>query len=161
MQTAPIQGIDSRTFRTTMGSFATGVTVVSTHHAGKIHAMTANAFISVSLEPPLVLVSIGQKARMHSMLVLGMPLGISILGEHQRALSDHFAGRASNAAPTWNWEDDTPLLGQAVGHVAGRVVALHPAGDHSLVIAHVTYVANSDHLPLVFHNGQYTALQQA
>lgn len=56
--------MDDRLFRNAMGKFATGVTVISTEHNGDIHGMTANAFMSISLNPKLVLISIGEKAKM-------------------------------------------------------------------------------------------------
>jgi flavin reductase (DIM6/NTAB) family NADH-FMN oxidoreductase RutF len=158
MIAAPIS-IDRRTFRATMGRFATGVTVISTAVADQVHAMTANAFMSVSLDPPLVAVSIGCGARMHGLLRHDAPLGISILAEDQAALSDHFAGRAAaDVLPRWRWLDDVPLLHGTVAQVATRIVALHPAGDHTLVVGEVLHVAHDDRPPLVFHAGRYTQL---
>lgn len=159
MQSSITNTIDPRAFRATMGRFATGVTVVTTQVAGQIHGMTANAFVSVSLAPPLVLVSIGQKARMHRLLALDMPLGISVLGAHQTTLSDHFAGRGNAAELSWQWADDIPLLAGAIAQIAGNVVALYPAGDHTLVVVHVALAAHSDDEPLLFHAGSYTKLR--
>ena len=84
--------------RRTLGMFATGVTVVTTLKGEQVHGMTANAFMSVSLEPPLVLVSIDRRTRMCGLLHVGGHYGVSVLCETQSALSDRFAGRAANGA---------------------------------------------------------------
>ena len=79
--------------------FATGVTVITTRHGEQLHGMTANAFMSASLNPPLVLISVDRRARMCDMLHQGSRYGVSILAEEQSSLSDHFAGRADEGAP--------------------------------------------------------------
>ena len=74
--------------------FATGVTVITTARQGdQVHGMTANAFMSVSLRPPLVVISVDRRAKMHALLHEGRRYGISVLADEQRALSDRFAGR--------------------------------------------------------------------
>ena len=86
-------------FRRTLGRFATGVTVITTMAGEQVHGMTANAFMSVSLRPPLVLISVDKRARMHPMLHVDKAIGISVLGHDQEDLSDHFAGRARDHQP--------------------------------------------------------------
>ena len=76
-----------------MGRFATGVTVVTAAHAEHAHGMTANAFMSISLTPPLVLVSVDLRAHMNQYLTLGSCYGVNILSEQQEAFSRHFSGR--------------------------------------------------------------------
>lgn len=155
----PGAAIDARTFRAAMGHFATGVTVITHASAGNVHAMTANAFLSVSLHPALVLVSIGEQARMRGLLAIGQPFGISVLAENQAALSNHFAGRPNaHAAFAWQWTADVPLLAGAVAHVAARVVAAHAAGDHTLFIGQVEHLAHGAGQPLIFHAGGYARL---
>ncbi|MDQ4030125.1 MAG: flavin reductase family protein, partial [Actinomycetota bacterium] len=80
--------------RRTLGMFATGVTVITTRLGDQIHGMTANAFMSVSLTPPLILISIDRRAKLNGMLGEGVRFGISVLEASQAALSDRFAGRA-------------------------------------------------------------------
>ncbi len=91
--TAMEEAIDRRALRDTLGRFATGVTVVSTASQDGVHAMTANAFTSVSLEPPLVLVSVDNRTRMHRMLPDTRRYGVSVLAADQERLAMHFAGR--------------------------------------------------------------------
>ena len=86
--------IDPTEFRRTLGRFATGVTVVSAYdEGGNPRGLTANAFMSVSLDPPLVLVSLDNRSRTKPVLERAGRYGVSVLAEEQRALSDHFAGR--------------------------------------------------------------------
>src|SRR6266498_1404078 len=84
-------------FRRTLGMFATGVTVITTRDGDQVHGMTANAFMSVSLRPPLVLISVDRRARTHALLHVGKTFGVSVLGHDQVSLSDHFAGRTGEA----------------------------------------------------------------
>ena len=157
MLSAAATSIDPRAFRTTMGRFATGVTVISTLVDGQVHAMTANAFLSVSLEPPMVLISIGRRARMHTLLKTGDWFGVSVLAADQESLSNHFAGRSQVEAPIrWQWAGDVPLLAGAIAHVSAQVVAQHPAGDHSLFIGQVDHLDQQPGSPLVFHAGAYS-----
>ena len=80
-------------FRRTLGMFATGVTIITTQSGDQVHGMTANAFMSVSLRPPLVLISVDKRAKMNNLLREGVRFGVNVLAEDQRELSDHFAGR--------------------------------------------------------------------
>src|SRR5580704_7419305 len=84
------QPFDSKLFRNALGRFASGVTVVTAHHDSKTHGMTANAFVSVSLDPPLVLVSLDNRSNMHRMLGGKGKYGISVLSREQQVLSNHF-----------------------------------------------------------------------
>ncbi|TMD24435.1 MAG: flavin reductase family protein [Chloroflexi bacterium] len=128
--------IDARLFRSTMGRFATGVTVVTvSHDDGYPHAITVNAFLSVSLDPPLVLVSINNRSRMNTHLHLGKRYGINVLAASQEEHSRHFGGRPVEGLEV-NWlprlDTDAPLLDGCVAHIVARVVDIHPAGDHTL-----------------------------
>lgn len=153
-------GIDPLEFRKTLGRFASGITVVTTVHEGSAHGMTANAFVSVSLEPPLVLVSIDNRSHMHKMLPESGRYGVSILSENQEALSQHFAGRPQEGLEIpFVWRREVPLLEGAVGQLVCRVVDVHPAGDHTLYIGEVEYLAQRDDVPLLFYTGRYANLR--
>src|SRR5919109_4434265 len=95
---AGLEGDPAVAFRRTLGMFATGITVLTTRAGETVHGMTANAFMSVSLQPPLVLVSIDRRARMSNLLHEGTRFGVNVLEVSQAALSDRFAGRASDGA---------------------------------------------------------------
>ncbi|HET7160283.1 MAG TPA: flavin reductase family protein [Burkholderiales bacterium] len=150
---------DARTFRATMGRFATGVTVVTTGQEGSVHGMTANAFLSVSLEPPLVLVSVDHRARIAQHLAVGARYGINILSEKQEDLSKHFGGRPQEGIHIpFVWHDSTPMLDGCVAQIVARVVDIHPAGDHALYIGQVEYLRWWEKRPLLFYAGQYDQL---
>src|SRR3954463_1392190 len=85
--------MDDRQFRTAMGKFATGVTVIATDVDGDVHGMTANAFMSVSLDPKLVVISIGEKARILEKIKQSKTFSVNILAADQQELSMIFAGQ--------------------------------------------------------------------
>jgi flavin reductase (DIM6/NTAB) family NADH-FMN oxidoreductase RutF len=144
-------------FRRTLGMFATGVTVITTLSGDQVHGMTANAFMSVSLQPPLILISVDRRARMNGLLREGARYGVSVLEEGQAALSDRFAGRSVDGGPEPRFEivHDTPLVEGALAHLAARVVRSYWGGDHSLFLGQVEYVRYGEGTPLLFHGGRY------
>jgi flavin reductase (DIM6/NTAB) family NADH-FMN oxidoreductase RutF len=146
----------ARNLRQVMGRFATGVTVVTTVHRETIHGMTANAFLSVSLRPPLVLVSLG-RCRMSEMLPLTRRYGVSVLAHDQEHFAAHFAAqRQSPVEPSFVWHEGLPLLDGALAHLACRVVDVHPAGDHVLWIGEVEHLRHDDDgEPLLFYTGRF------
>ena len=151
--------IDPMVFRNTLGSFASGVVVITTVTTeGEVHGMTANGFVSVSLDPPLVLVSVGERARMHQKLSECPRYGISILSEDQVHIAKHFAGKPQDIPPTFLWHDGLPLLDGAVGHLTCSTADRHPSGDHTLFIGRVDDLLHTGGAPLTFHAGEFGAL---
>ncbi len=151
--------MDDRLFRNAMGKFATGITVVTTEIDGQPYGMTANAFMSVSLQPRLVLVSIGANAQMHGRIMRSQRYGVSILAEHQQEVSALFAGQSRAETPvTFDRLGDLPVIKEAIAHIACTVVASHEAGDHTLFIGEVTDIRLQDGEPLLFSQGKYRAL---
>jgi flavin reductase (DIM6/NTAB) family NADH-FMN oxidoreductase RutF len=147
--------------RQTLGMFATGVTVITTATGDQIHGMTANAFMSVSLEPPLVLISVDRRTKMCSMLHHEQRFGVSVLAADQHALSDRFAGRADEDAPepAFAIVHETPLVEGAAAMFVSRVARSYWGGDHSLFLGKVEYAhRDPDARPLLFHGGQYGRL---
>jgi flavin reductase (DIM6/NTAB) family NADH-FMN oxidoreductase RutF len=144
-------------FRRTLGMFATGVTVLTTRRGDQVHGMTANAFMSVSLEPPLVLISLERRARLASMLHEGTRYGVSVLADGQAGLSDRFAGREGGELPEPRFVTvrETPLVDGALAHLVARVVRSYWGGDHSLFLGQVEYARYGEGRPLLFHRGQY------
>jgi flavin reductase (DIM6/NTAB) family NADH-FMN oxidoreductase RutF len=151
-----LEGDPAIAFRRTLGMFATGVTVLTTRTGESVHGMTANAFMSVSLTPPLVLVSIDRRARMCELLHEGTHFGVNVLEAHQAGLSDRFAGRAGEGIePTFELVHDTPLVDGALAHLVARVVRSYWGGDHSLFLGRVEYAHYGEGEPLLFHGGRY------
>ena len=144
--------------RQTLGMFATGVTVITTLVDEQVHGMTANAFMSVSLEPPLVLISVDRRTKMCSLLYEGQRFAVSVLADDQRALSDRFARRAPDDAPAPSFAvvHDTPLVEGSAAHFVARVHRSYWGGDHSLFLGRVEYARFEPNArPLLFHGGQY------
>jgi flavin reductase (DIM6/NTAB) family NADH-FMN oxidoreductase RutF len=143
-------------FRRTLGMFATGVTVLTTRLGEQAHGMTVNAFMSVSLSPPLVLVSLDRRAKMSGMLHVGSRYGVSVLAQGQEDLSDHFARRSpERVVPEYVVVRETPLVEGALAHLVARVVRSYWGGDHSLFLGLVEYARYGEGEPLLFHGGRY------
>src|ERR671921_2953269 len=147
--------------RRTLGMFATGVTIITTRQGEQVHGMTANAFMSVSLEPPLVLISVDRRTKMCRLLHEGRTYGVSVLAETQSGLSDRFAGRpAAPDAPEPRFEviHDTPVVDGALAGFVARVVRSYWGGDHSLFLGRVEFARTGEGAPLLFHGGRYERL---
>ena len=138
--------------------FATGVTVITALKGDEVHGMTANAFMSVSLEPPLVLISVDRRTKMCALLHEGMHYGVSVLCATQAELSDRFAGRSDQAEPRFAIVKDTPLVDGALAHFVARVEKSYWGGDHSLFLGRVEYARQNPGTPLLFHGGRYEKL---
>lgn len=122
--------------------------------------MTASAFVSVSLEPPLVLVSLDNRSYMQKILPSVGRYGISVLGERQEQISNHFAGRTVEGIHIrFVTEKGVPLLEGALAHFVVAVMDAHRAGDHTLYIGRVEYFEAHEDKPLVFYAGQYQQLR--
>lgn len=152
---------DARSFRTLMGRFATGVTVVTYDCDGLPAGLTANGFLSVSMKPPLVLVSVRSGSRFTRHVKAGSLYGVNLLAERQQYLSGHFGGRPDETAHPQFWQHQSlPLLEGCLGYIVARVVDVHVAGDHELFIGEITHLAlGSDAAPLIFFAGRYKRLQ--
>jgi flavin reductase (DIM6/NTAB) family NADH-FMN oxidoreductase RutF len=153
--------VDPKLFRSVMGLFASGVTVVTYWSDGKESGMTANAFISVSLSPPLILVSVKKEGRFNDFVKKGDKYGISFLADSQQNISSHFGGRFDeNLQVPFFYEADTPLIKGGIGHIVATTVDIHPAGDHLLYIAEIEYLAPAEQSkPLVFFGGKYKQIE--
>jgi flavin reductase (DIM6/NTAB) family NADH-FMN oxidoreductase RutF len=153
--------IEPRRFRSALGRFCTGVTVVTTERDGEIHAMTANAFTSVSLDPPLVLVSIDHRTRMHALLPDTRRYGVSVLASDQERTAWHFAGRPmADTGELFTWMGDVPVVRGAIAHVACTLYDEHDAGDHTLYLGEVVSIDERPGEPLLFHGGAFGTMSR-
>ncbi len=145
-------------FKQALGRFASGVTVIAVNDGEGQRGMTASAFLSVSLDPPLVLVSVGKKAHMHAHLLHGARWSASILAHDQAALSGHFAGYGE-AEVRWEGEQSgPPHLAGALAWVECMPFAAHDAGDHTLFVGQVVAAGHREGIPLVYSQGKYRDL---
>jgi flavin reductase len=154
--------VDAKLFRSVMGRFATGVTVITAETDGVVRGMTANSFMSVSLAPPLCLVSIAVNAHMHKHLLVAGRFGVSILAEGQEQLSLHFAGRGREHLPV-NFEHiaNTPVLKHASAVIVALTQACHACGDHTLFVGRLVHLLDHGKEPLVYYAGKYGAFVPA
>lgn len=133
---------------------------MTTGAGDEVHGMTANAFTSVSLDPPLVLVSIATTARMDQLIRETGHYGVSILCRSQEPISMHFAGgKQCPDEVRFIERAGVPLLDGALVHLACSVHDSHPAGDHTLHIGHVDHLWSEHGDPLVFFTGTFRALE--
>jgi len=152
-----------------MGSFATGVTVITVDHEGEVEGMTANAFTSVSLDPLLVLVCVHQRARTHARLHAKKRFGVNVLAEDQRAISEYYARAMAShqeaekeaGARFDRTKHGTPVLHGALAYLECRLHSAQDAGDHTIFIAEVEDVVVREGEPLLYFRGQYRRMHPA
>jgi flavin reductase (DIM6/NTAB) family NADH-FMN oxidoreductase RutF len=152
--------IDPKQFRNALGHFLSGVTVMVTEDEDELHGMTASAFVSVSLDPPLVLVSVAKKASIHDRVARAGRFSISVLAASQEGLSNHFAGYGKGE-PVLTWIRDgwdTPVIDGAIAQLSCNLWATHPGGDHTLYVGEVTHINVPGGAPLAYFCGGYVAV---
>lgn len=154
-------------YRKTIGLFATGVTVLLAEKDGELRGMTANAITSLSLDPTLLIVCPSKKSRFAQLMEEGVPFTVSILGDHEEEVSNHFAkthdsglqGEEGEPYALTRWEDESlaPRLTDCIGAMACRVHQVHDGGDHWIVVGEVTdlYDLEGELWPLLFFRGRY------
>lgn len=159
-------GVDSDAYRHVMGRLAKGVAVLTTTAFGHDHALTADSVTSVSLDPVLLLVCIETDARFHDAVLASRVFGVSMLAADQRGIAAWFATRGRplpgqmDRAPHIRGSSGVPLLEGALATLECSVRDVHPAGDHSIIVAAVDEVAlaGDPHAALVHFRGQYSLL---
>ena len=147
-----------REFRDAMGQFVTGVVVIATRNEGAVHAMTANAFMSGSIDPFLVLVSVARTARTHQYVREARHYGISILPQTQQWISNHFAGkRTPDHNPVFESLDGAPVIAGAIVRLAADLYHEYLCGDHTLFVGKVRALeVDRNHTkPLLYYGGRY------
>lgn len=157
--------MEPRIFRQVLGRFATGITVVTTGTPQDFHGMTANAFASVSLDPPLVLVAVDRRARTCQRIPQFRAFGVNILKADQAQLSDRFAGRieSQDAPPPalrlFTAVTGTPLLEGTAAQLDCALYQSHEAGDHIIFVGQVLQARLDEAAePLLFFASRYHRL---
>ena len=146
-----------REFRDALGRFATGITVVTTSTPAGPIGITANSFTSVSLDPPIVLWSIGRHSRRFAAFAGCERFAVHVLGAEQLALSQRFArsGNAFEGLAHDLSDAGVPLLGGCLSRFECTRISAHEGGDHLIVVAGVTAATLRDGAPLLFFGGGY------
>lgn len=156
--------MDPREIRHVMGHFATGVTIITTKDgSGAPNGITANAFTSLSLDPPLVLVCIDNKANCYRCFEESKLFAVNLLGEHQEHLSTRFATKGVEKFEGIAWHfghEGLPLLEEAIGYIQCRVTNTYEGGDHTIYLGSVVSAEAAGDRPLLFFKGKYRRLPE-
>ncbi len=156
--------IDPTEFRSVLGRFASGITVIATRDAsGANHGMTVSAFSSLSLVPPLVIVCIGHAATISGAIATATHFGVSVLGAHQQAVAQRFAESDTDrfeGIATSLGIGNVPLIDGAIGWLACKVQARHEGGDHTIVVGEVLDAGTREGEPLLHYRGIYRRFNQ-
>lgn len=153
--------MEERQFRIAMGKFATGVNVIATEVEGEVHGMTANAFMSVSLDPKLIVISIGENAAMLNKIRQSKKFSVNVLEEKQQKESMIFSGQIeSEEKIVFDELAGVPVLPNTLAQISCEVTNEHVEGDHSLFIGKVIDIKLNEGEPLIFSNGKYRKLAE-
>ncbi len=158
------RGVEPPQFRQLLGRFATGVTVLTTRTPdGEPIGMTASSIASVSLDPPLVLVSVEKAHDMHAALEQGSHFVLNILSAEQEALSRRFAGADQDRFRGVSYQENErgiPLIEGVVAHIECEKRTAVPGGDHTIFIGLVVGGDATDKRPLLYYRGGYAELSR-
>lgn len=160
----PLARIDAGRYRSVLGRFATGVTVMTVAAPdGRRAGVTANSFNTVSMEPPLILWSLALKAPSLPLFRDSTHFAVNILASDQRDIAlrfarpseDKFHGVAVDAGTC-----GPPLIRGAIAHIECRTAYRYPGGDHEIIVGEILRMDGFDGLPLVFHSGRFCGVVQ-
>ena len=157
--------LDKASFRHVMGHFASGVTIMTTSAAGRMHGMTVSAFASQSLDPLLILVSVERSTVMHQLLAQSGAFAINILDEHGEGTARFFADNARLKGPEFRdgayhlGTTGSPILAEATGYLEATVDRTLDAGDHTIIVGRVVALRIvRDAPPLIYYRSGYRGL---
>jgi flavin reductase (DIM6/NTAB) family NADH-FMN oxidoreductase RutF len=154
--------VEKAEFRRALGHFAAGVTVVTTKLSdGQAVGITVTAFSSLSLDPPLALICIDKRARIHDRLQVGSAFAVNLLAQDQEFVSRRFASSEPDQFREIGYRDGTtgaPLIAGAIATVECRITDLLPGGDHTIVIGTVEATSVAEGKPLLYFRGGYGQL---
>ena len=158
------RGVEPPLFRQLLGRFATGVTVVTSRSGdGEPVGMTANSLSSVSLQPPLVLVSVEKGHEMHAAMETGTHYVFNILSSEQEALSRRFAASEPNRFRGVSYRENQhgiAILDGVVAHIECEKQGAVPGGDHTIFVGLVVGGDTTDKRPLLYYRGGYAGLSR-
>lgn len=157
---ATMDTIDPRDLRECCGRFATGVTVITTRTDEGDHGTTVSAFMSVSLDPPLISISLNRRSKILGKVQTSRRFAVNILSQHMRPHALHFAGRPDETLTGLFLENQgLPVLQDAAAVIVADVVQEVEAGDHVVLLGHVRHLERDPAAaPLLYHAGQFGSL---
>ena len=165
VQPASQSHLDPEQLRRAMRAWTTGVTILTSAYNDQRYGMTVNSFTSISLEPPLVCVTMKRLTHTHELVEKSGEFSVTILSHNQKELSDRFAGKIPDihdrfeGVETEVIELDSPLIRGGVAFFNCRVIHAYPVGENTLFVAEVVAArGEGDGEPLVYHNRAYWKL---
>jgi flavin reductase (DIM6/NTAB) family NADH-FMN oxidoreductase RutF len=157
--------LDKGSFRHAMSHFASGVTIMTTSVAGRMHGMTVSAFASQSLDPLLILVSVERSTTMHKLVMESRAFAINILGEQGEGTARFFADNARLAGPEFKQgayhlgASGSPILEEATAYLEATLERTLDAGDHTIMVGRVVALqVLRDAAPLIYFRSGYRSL---
>ncbi|HUF00306.1 MAG TPA: flavin reductase family protein [Anaerolineales bacterium] len=157
--------LDAEKLRQAMRAWTTGVAIVTSIHEGQQYGMTINSFASVSLEPPVVSVTLKRLTHTHDLVVKSGMFAVTVLTSRQKDLSDLFAGKIPNITNRFDGLKteklliDAPILGNGMAYFNCQVMNSIPVGENTLFVAEVIAARGEGEAePLVYHNREYWKL---
>ena len=166
--TGPNPGFTAKEFRSALGAFATGVTVITSQSGDRSYGMTANAFTSLSLDPPLVLICVNRGTEASETIEKNGVFAVNVLAADQEPISRYFSSKdrprgreAFREISHRNGQSGSPILDGVAAYIDCRVTATHPAGDHVIFIGEVQALGVDPSVPpLLFHHGKYRHISE-
>ncbi|MFT7267266.1 MAG: flavin reductase (DIM6/NTAB) family NADH-FMN oxidoreductase RutF [Porticoccus sp.] len=154
---------ENRELRNAFGSFATGITVITTLDGEKApRGMTANSFSTVSLEPPLVSWCVGQESRLFELFQQASHFAVNILSSNQKSISELFASSHNDKFSQASWRSgahNLPLLDDCACQFTCATEHRYSGGDHIIIVGRVLDFSDNNISPLIFHGGKYQKLK--
>jgi flavin reductase (DIM6/NTAB) family NADH-FMN oxidoreductase RutF len=154
--------IEPQELRRVMGHFATGVTIITTRDKdGHPNGLTANAFMSLSLNPPLVLISVDKGATCYACFELQNGFTVNFLSEDQEEVSRRFATKGIDKFSGLQWHagsNGAAILEGALAHVECKIIQRYDGGDHTILIGEILNASATGERPLLFFKGKYQRL---
>jgi flavin reductase (DIM6/NTAB) family NADH-FMN oxidoreductase RutF len=158
--------IDSQSFRATLAQWASGVTIVTSHHNGLRVGITASTFSSLSLEPPRVVISVAKRLQTHQLIIESQAFAVNILSVTQQEWGMRFAGKVPEGQDRFSGidiftaETGSPLLPDVLGWLDCRLSAAFDGGDHTIFVGEVLATnAVADGEPILYYNRQWRQLR--
>lgn len=156
--------VDADAFRSALGRFASGVTVVTTCTAdGTDHGMTASAFCSVSLDPPLILVCVEKIASMHDAITSCAHFSVNVLAHNQEQIARRFAesdGNRFDGVGFSRGAHSMPVIDDALAVLECKRATTYDGGDHTIIVGEVETAVWRDDKPLLYYRGGYAGIER-